>query len=143
MSQVEHQNQLISPNAAIQSGIQEWHRIVAESDWERLPELLADDVVFNNPSTFEPYRGKGPMMVILPAVFSVLEKFKYVRQFSNKSGYVLEFSASVGNEHLTGVDLIEFNDAGQITDLAVMMRPAGVVIGLSEEVGRRIAAAQS
>ncbi|AIA71047.1 nuclear transport factor 2 family protein [Pectobacterium atrosepticum] len=147
MSKVEqnaqHNIQQTSPNAAVQSGLQEWHRIIAEADWERLPDLLAEDVVFSNPSTFDPYHGKGPLMVILPAVFSVLENFQYARHFSSKSGYVLEFNANMGDELLTGVDLIEFNDAGKITDLVVMMRPASVVIDLSAEVGKRIAAAQS
>ncbi|MBN3264140.1 nuclear transport factor 2 family protein [Pectobacterium brasiliense] len=139
----QHNIQQASPNAAAQSGLQEWHRIVAESDWERLPDLLAEDVVFSNPSTLDPYHGKGPLMVILPAVFSVLENFQYERHFSSKSGYVLEFKASMGNEFLIGVDLIEFNDEGKITDLVVMMRPANVVVDLSAEVGKRIAAAQS
>ncbi|KAA8563165.1 hypothetical protein FX985_03233 [Pseudomonas extremaustralis] len=137
-----HSIETALPNAGAQDGVLEWHRIVAESDWESLSSLLAEDVIFHNPSSFEPHQGKGPMQVILPAVFSVLEKFEYHRHFGSKSGYVLEFSAEVGGEQVTGVDLIEFNDEGKITDFVVMIRPAGVVLTLSGEVGKRIAAAQ-
>lgn len=138
-----HDTQTATPHAAAQSGIQEWHRIVADSDWEKLSDLLADDVVFRNPSTFEPYQGKGPMQAILPAVFSVLEDFKYLRHFGSAAGYVLEFSASIGDEQVMGVDLVEFNDDGKIIDFMVMMRPASVVLTLSAEVGKRIAAQAS
>jgi len=133
----------VAPSKGAQDGVLEWHRIVAESDWKSLPRLLAEDVVFHNPSSFEPHQGKGPMQVILPAVFSVLEKFEYHRHFGSHSGYVLEFRAQVGGEPVTGVDLIEFNDEGKITDFVVMMRPAGVVLTLSAEVGKRIAEAQA
>ncbi|RBH53090.1 MULTISPECIES: nuclear transport factor 2 family protein [Pseudomonas] len=135
-----HSIQTARPHAAAQAGIKEWHRIVAESDWKELPSLLAEDVVFRNPSTFEPSQGKGPMHVILPAVFSVLENFEYHRHFGSETGYVLEFSATIGDDRVTGVDLIEFNDEGKIADFMVMMRPAGVVLALSVEVGKRIAA---
>ncbi|VXB17855.1 conserved hypothetical protein [Pseudomonas sp. 8O] len=83
------------------------------------------------------------MQAILPAVFSVLEDFKYLRHFGSAAGYVLEFSASIGDEQVMGVDLVEFNDDGKIIDFMVMMRPASVVLTLSAEVGKRIAAAQA
>ncbi|MCK9740481.1 nuclear transport factor 2 family protein [Pseudomonas syringae] len=138
-----HSVETALPDASAKNGVLEWHRIVAESDWESLAGLLDEDVVFHNPSSFEPHLGRGPMQVILPTVFSVLEKFEYHRHFGSKSGYVLEFSAEVGGEKVTGVDVIEFNDEGKITDFVVIMRPAGVALTLSHEVGKKIAAAQS
>ena len=47
------------PHAAAQAGIQEWHGIVAALDWDRLPDLLAEDVVFRNPAAIESYHGKA------------------------------------------------------------------------------------
>lgn len=136
-STVETQTGL--PNEAIQSGLKEWHRIVASRDWDQLSGLLTDDVVFRNPAAFEPYHGKATMQAILNAVFSVFQDFKYLRHFSNETGYVLEFSAQVGDEKLFGVDLIEFDQEGKITDLMVMMRPASVVLTLAAEAGKRLA----
>jgi len=128
------------PHAAAVAGVKEWHRIVAELDWERLPNLLAEDVVFRNPASFEPYHGKAAMVAILRAVFSVLQDFKYLRHFTSATGYVLEFSARVNAERLFGIDLIEFDQFGKITDLMVMMRPLGAVQLVATEAGKRLGA---
>lgn len=56
---------------------------------------------------------------------------------------MLEFSAKVGDEMLFGVDLIEFDEHGNITDLMVMIRPADVVQTLATEAGKRLAASQT
>lgn len=129
------------PHAAARSGLDEWHRIVQALDWDSLPDLLADEVTFRNPATFEPYRGKGVMVAILRAVFGVMQDFAYHRQFAGPTGYVLEFSAHVGGEQLLGVDVIEFDADGKITDFMVMMRPGAIVAKVSEEAGRLLAAA--
>ncbi|WP_247458599.1 hypothetical protein [Bradyrhizobium sp. 153] len=42
-----------------------------------------------------------------------------------------------------GADLVRFNEAGKMTDLVVMLRPASVVTKLGEEATRRMAAAKS
>jgi len=131
------------PHQAAQAGLKEWHRIVASLDWDSLPELLTEDVVFRSPASFEPLHGKDTMVAILRAVFSVLQDFKYLRHFGSKTGYVLEFSARVGDEMLFGVDLVEFDQEGKITDFMVMMRPANVVMALAAEAGKRLAANQT
>ncbi|WP_226052833.1 nuclear transport factor 2 family protein [Dickeya chrysanthemi] len=130
------------PHEAAQAGLKEWHRIVAALDWESLPELLTEDVIFRNPAAIESYHGKETMIAILGAVFSVMKDFTYLRHFGSHTGYVLEFSARVGDDVIFGVDLVEFNQEGKITDFMVMMRPANVVLNLSAEAGKRLAAAQ-
>jgi hypothetical protein len=127
------------PHTAAQAGLKEWHRIVAEQDWDRLPGLLADDVVFRTPASLEPRHGKDTMVAILRAVFSVFQDFRYLRHFGSATGYVLKFSARVGDESLFGVDLLEFDQDGRITDFIVMMRPTSVVLTLAAEAGKRLA----
>jgi hypothetical protein len=80
------------------------------------------------------------MVAILRAVFSVLQDFTYLRHFGSGTGYVLEFSARVGDASLFGVDLIELDQEGKITDFMVMMRPASAVLALASEVAKRMAA---
>ena len=41
-----------APHSAAQAGLEEWHRIVMERDWDRLPALLVDDVTYHNPAQF-------------------------------------------------------------------------------------------
>jgi len=62
-----------------------------------------------------------------------------VRQFGGDAGYVLEFSARVGDVPLVGVDLVELDADGKITDVEVMMRPASAVQALAEEAAKRMA----
>lgn len=131
------------PHPAAQNGLTEWHRIVAASDWDSLPALLAEDVVFRNPAAIEPYQGKDAMVTILRAVFGVMQDFTYLRHFGSETGYVLEFRARVGDDVVFGVDLVEFNQDGKITDFMVMMRPASTVMALAAEAGKRLAASQA
>ncbi|MEU0076004.1 nuclear transport factor 2 family protein [Streptomyces sp. NPDC006332] len=128
------------PPEAAQAGITKWRRIVAELDWDRLPELLAENVTYRSPAAFEPYQGKDTMVAILRVVFGIMEDFTYLRHFSSGTGFVLEFSTRVGNERLSGADFVEFDEDGKITDFMVMMRPAGAVELLSSEAARRLAA---
>ena len=131
------------PNPAAQSGLLEWHRIAAELDWDSLPQLLTDDVRFRNPAALEAYVGKAPMVAILRTVFGVMEDFKYERHFGRAAGYVMEFTARVGSEQLVGMDMVEFNADGKISDFMVMIRPASAVLALAAEAGRRMAAASA
>ncbi|MCC8964764.1 nuclear transport factor 2 family protein [Bradyrhizobium sp. Pear76] len=132
-----------APHSAAQAGLQEWHRIVLTRDWEQLLALLVEDVTYHNPAQFEPYRGKDALVGVLRLVFGIFADFEYHRIFSREDGYALEFSARVGDDRLFGVDLVNFNEAGKMTDLVVMLRPAAVVARLGEEAARRMAAAKS
>jgi hypothetical protein len=143
MSQENSSLRVSAPHPAAQAGVEEWHRIVTERDLDRLPALLVDDVTYHNPAQFEPYRGKDALVGILRLVFSIFTDFEYLRTFGREDGYTLEFTARVGEDRLFGVDLVRFNEAGKMTDLVVMLRPAGVVTKLAEEAARRMAAAKS
>jgi hypothetical protein len=131
--------QTSQPPEAAQAGITEWRRIVAELDWDRLPELLAESVAYRSPADLEPYQGKDTMVAILRVVFGIMEDFTYLRHFSSGTGYVLEFSTRVGDARLSGADFVEFDEDGKITDFMVMMRPAGAVQLLASEAARRMA----
>jgi hypothetical protein len=132
-----------APHPAAQVGVEEWHRIVMAQDWDQLPALLVDGVTYHNPAQFEPYSGKDALVGILRLVFGIFAEFDYHRTFGREDGYALEFSARVGEDRLFGVDLVRFNEAGKMTDLVVMLRPASVVTKLGEEAARRMAAAKS
>lgn len=131
------------PHTAAQANIEEWQRAIIALDWDAVRDLLAEDVVYHNPATVEPYLGKDTLVSVLRTVFGIFKDFKYLRQFSSDTGYVLEFSARVGDENLFGVDIVEFNKEGLITKLMVIIRPANVVLTLSAEAAERLSAAPS
>lgn len=139
MTDVYANHNVTVETSVILDALKEWHRIVAMRDWQSLPSLLAENVVFRSPAPLEEYQGKETMVAILRAVFDVMSDFVYLRHFSSRSGYVLEFSARVGDNAIVGVDLIEFSPEGKISDFMVMMRPANVVLNLSSEAVKRLA----
>jgi hypothetical protein len=50
----------------------------------------------------------------------------------------LEFAANIGKWQLKGIDLIKFNDAGEMIEFEVMIRPIKALQALGEEMGSRI-----
>jgi hypothetical protein len=126
------------PHASIHNSIEAWQRGIIARDWNAVGNLLADDVSYYNPATFDPYMGKNILVTVLRTVFDIFQDFEYLRQFHGDAGYVLEFSSRVGDEKLSGVDIVELNERGLIRKLTVMIRPANVVLTLSAQAAKRL-----
>lgn len=121
--------------------IARWHEMLDTRDMNILNELLADDVVFRSPVAFNPYPGKPVVTFILTNVVQIFENFTYHREFYTEDGLnvVLEFSANVGEKKLKGIDMIQFNEQGQVIDFEVMLRPKSGLEALAVKMGERIA----
>jgi len=102
-----------------------WHRLVRTHDPSGLDTLLAEDVVFHSPVVHTPQRGRKLASWYLGAAFQVFfnESFRYVREIVGPSDAMLEFETEIDGIVVNGVDLIEWNAAGQIVDFKVMIRP--------------------
>ena len=101
----------------------------------------AYDVVFRSPVLWKPKEGKATVMLYLSSAARVLEDFTYHRQFVGDDAVVLEFSAHVGTLSVKGVDIIQFNEAGQIVDFEVMVRPASGLQALGAAMAQQLASA--
>ncbi len=125
-----------------QASIKRWHEMLDTKDMSILNELLAEDAVFRSPVAFNPYPGKQVVFFILTNVIQVFENFTYHREFYTEDGLnvVLEFSANVGEKKLKGIDMIRFNENGQIVDFEVMIRPKSGLDALAAQMGQRMAA---
>lgn len=119
--------------------LQEWHDIVFNRDTARLGDFLADDIAFYSPVLWKPKQGKMAAFLILSTAMQVFEDFTYHRQWLNGDQWALEFSARVGELSLQGIDLMQFNEAGQIVNFEVMVRPLNGVQVLGAEMARRLA----
>jgi hypothetical protein len=121
--------------------VQRWHQLVAAQDLSSLPKLLHPQAVFRSPMAFKPYEGAPMVNLILNTVLQVFEDFTYHRELATADGLsvVLEFSARVGGRELKGIDMIRFDEAGQIVEFEVMIRPMSGLAALGEEMGRRLA----
>ena len=125
-----------------QASVQRWHEMLQTADMSILNELLAEDVVFRSPVAYNPYPGKQVVSFILTNVIQIFENFTYHREFYSEDGLnvVVEFSANVGEKKLKGIDMIQFNQQGQIIDFEVMLRPKSGLEALAAQMGQRMAA---
>jgi hypothetical protein len=119
-----------------------WHRIVATRDRSALSALLAEDVVFHSPVVHTPQQGKAITEQYLTAALHVLGNptFRYVREVIGEHDAVLEFVLEADGLMINGVDLIGWNECGQITDFKVMIRPLKAVQWIHQQMGAMLAA---
>lgn len=121
--------------------IQTWHGLVEANDPSGLDDLLADDVVFISPVVHTPQHGKPIAKAYLSAAFQVFfnSSFRYVREILGPSDAMLEFETEIDGVLVNGVDLIKWNDANQIIEFKVMLRPLKAVNLIHERMGAMLA----
>ena len=127
-----------------QHPVETWHHLVKACDPSGLDSLLADDVVFISPVVHTPQRGKASAKAYLSAAFQVFfnSSFKYVREIVGASDAMLEFETEIDGVLVNGVDIIKWNDRGQIIEFKVMVRPLKAITVIHERMGAMLAAAQ-
>ena len=121
--------------------IARWREIAKSRDADALGQLLADDVVFHSPVVHTPQRGRAITHKYLMAAFDVLisPKFRYVGEWRAARSAVLEFVTEIEGVVIDGVDMISWNEAGQIVEFKVMVRPLKAINQLHQKMGERLA----
>lgn len=102
-----------------------WHRLVEERNPRGLDALLDANAVFLSPVVHTPQRGRKLAAMYLAAAFQVLcnPTFRYVREIVGSTDAMLEFETEIEGVLVNGVDIIKWNEAGQIVEFKVMLRP--------------------
>jgi hypothetical protein len=117
-------------------------RAAAEAkDFAAARDLFAEDVVFRSPVVFKPYEGRDALLVILGAVVSVFEDFRYVEQVEGGDAAMLMFEADVGERSIQGIDILRFDADGRVRELIVMVRPMSGMHALAERMRELLEAA--
>lgn len=121
--------------------IARWHEIVKTRDADGLFALLAEDAVFCSPVVHTPQRGRAITHKYLVAAFDVLFSpgFRYVGEWRAERSAVLEFVTQIEGVELDGVDIISWNEAGEIVAFKVMARPLKAINLLHRLMGERLA----
>ncbi len=117
-----------------------WHQLIKEKDTQNIGSILAEDVVMHSPVVHTPVRGKDIVTLYLMAAFHTIanEKFTYVRELSNDSTAILEFTTEIDGIFVNGVDMISWNSDGLITDFKVMVRPLKAVNLIHQKMGEML-----
>jgi hypothetical protein len=104
--------------------LQRWHEVVSSGNVDLLDDLLAEDCVFYSPIVHTPQEGRALTKLYLSAAVQVLgDAFTYVREVSDDHQAILEFTTENEGIVINGVDMISWNEAGQIDSFKVMVRP--------------------
>ena len=116
--------------------IHKWHEVVDADDLSTLDSIVADDAVFSSPVVFTPMEGKEITMMYLHAAGQSfnMQKFKYTREIHDGMNSVLEFETYIDDISVNGVDMIEWNKEGKITNFKVMIRPFKAVQKVQEKM---------
>jgi hypothetical protein len=113
---------------------------VESGDTEALRSTLSEDVIFNSPVVFTPYRGIDAVAPLLAAAVSVFEDFRYTGGVTEGDRQVLVFEARVGDRTVQGVDILRLDGNGLVAELTVMLRPMSGVAAMAEAMRRRLTA---
>ena len=105
--------------------IQRWIDVIENGRTDELDQLLAENAVFYSPAVFTPQEGRAKTAAYLQAAAKLFggSDFRYVGQWNDEHSAILEFSAVIDGIHVNGVDMIMWNDDGQIASFKVMLRP--------------------
>lgn len=113
----------IMRNEVISKTISEWVDAAKNKETAALAALLHHDVEFSPPFLDETVRGPKNTLQTLGLFSRTTKNFKYIRSWVSEDEAVLEFKAEIGTAVLHGLDLLEFDDKGQIVRFDVMARP--------------------
>jgi hypothetical protein len=117
-------------------------RVAAEAkDVELMAETLREDVVLHSPILFRGFEGREMVGQVLTHVAATLEGLTYVEEIAGESSVCLRFKAKVGDRELEGIDFLELDDEGKVTELTVFMRPLSAINAFNEQMKLRLGVA--
>jgi hypothetical protein len=93
---------------------------------------------------FAPQPGKALTTGYLTAAIAVLgPSLRYVREWQDEHGAVLQFEANLDGTVVQGVDILHWNDDDKLVSFTVMVRPLRGLEKLIEFMARQLAAGQA
>lgn len=117
-------------------------RVAAEAkDVELMTETLREDVVLHSPILFRGFEGRDVVGLVLTQVAATLEDLTYVDELAEGDTVCLRFKARVGDRELEGIDFLELDEDGKVTELTVFMRPLSAITAFNEQMKARLEAA--
>lgn len=124
-------------------GLDAWRGYLASHDPKALWDLLHPDAVFESPVVHTPQRGRDITFKYLSGAGQVLggPGFRYVAEWSNADGAVLEFETELQGVRINGVDIITFDAQGKIVHFKVMIRPLKAINLVHQLMGEALAKA--
>ena len=128
------------------TAIAAWHAYAKSPDPAALHALLDAEVTFDSPVVHTTQHGRVITAAYLTAAVSVLgtADFRYVGEWRNSTGAVLEFETIIDGITINGVDIIHLTDDGQrIAAFKVMIRPLKALNLVHQKMAEMLAQVQA
>ncbi len=118
-------------------GLETWHQFVKNKSTNDLDNFIADDAVLHSPVMFKPIEGRFMVSMYLTAAAEIIanNNFEYVREVCDADNVMLEFTTTIADISVNGIDMIKFNDKGQLQEIKVMIRPLKAVNIVHQKMG--------
>jgi len=130
----------MTTTGSMPAAVAAWHAVVDSRDPARLVDLLAEDAVFRSPAVFTPQEGRALTTAYLAAALVVLgPTLRYVEEWYSDRSAVLEFEADLDGTFVQGIDMMRWNDADELVEFTVMVRPFRGLEKLIDLMSRRLA----
>jgi hypothetical protein len=122
-----------------------FRRAAEAKDFELLTETLREDVVLHSPILFRGFEGRDTVATVLTHVAATLEDLTYVDELNDGKTVCLRFKATVAGttRELEGIDFLELDEDGRVSELTVFMRPFSALTAFNEQMSARLGAAES
>ena len=127
--------------SAAAKGLAKWHDVIeGGSNPQSLSAMICEDAVFPSPVVHTPQEGRAITVAYLSAAGQTLgnPSFQYLREIVDGDTAVLEFATEMEGIQVNGVDIITFDDDGNIKDFKVMVRPLKAINKVWEMMGRQL-----
>jgi hypothetical protein len=121
-----------------------FRRAAEAKDLELLTETLREDVVLHSPILFRGFEGRDTVATVLTHVAATLEDLTYVDELNDGKTVCLRFKAMVAgtSKELEGIDFLELDEDGRVTELTVFMRPFSALTAFNEQMSARLGASE-
>ena len=125
----------------IGTALDSWYSYMRDHDLAALHAMIHPDAVFESPVVHTPQRGRDIVFKYLASAEKVLggPGFTYVGEWRGADSAIRDFENVIDDIQINGVDMITWNDAGQITHFKVMVRPLKAINMLHQKMGEMLA----
>lgn len=121
-------------------GLKRWHETIENRDPALLPGIIAEGAVFRSPAVHTPQEGRDLVAAYLTGAMIVLgPTLTYHDEWVRERDAVLHFTCEVDGLQVEGVDMITWDDAGQIIGFTVMVRPLKALNAVVARMGEELA----
>ena len=125
--------------ASQHSGAKRFREAFEARDAAALAQLMAPNVILRSPILDLPFEGREEAEALYSVLLGEFEEIEFLAEFDDERSYVFAYRLQVGGKPLEGVDLVRFNERGEIGEVTAFMRPLSGIANFSEATGAKVA----